>query len=53
MGWIIFGVIVVVVALLMVAMYNRLVGLRQRVGQSWSDVSVQLKQRHDCPSSEF
>ena len=47
MGGIIFGVIVVVVALLLVAMYNRLVGLRQRVGQSWSDVSVQLKQRHD------
>ena len=46
MGWIILGVIVVV-ALLMVAMYNRLVGLRQRVGQSWSDVSVQLKLRHD------
>lgn len=46
MGWIVLG-IVIVVALTMIAMYNRLVWLRQRVDQTWSDVTVQLKQRHD------
>jgi len=45
-GWIILGVIVVVVIYL-ISLYNRLVSLRQTVSQSWSDISVQLKQRHD------
>ncbi len=45
-GWIVLGVIVVV-ALYLVVIYNRLVSLRQTVDQSWSDISVQLKQRHD------
>ena len=27
--------------------YNRLVAMRQRVGQAFADVDVQLKQRHD------
>ncbi|KAB2864063.1 MAG: LemA family protein [Bauldia sp.] len=45
-GWIVLGVIVVI-ALYLVFIYNRLVSLRQTVGQSWSDISVQLKQRHD------
>ncbi|HZP20610.1 MAG TPA: LemA family protein [Bauldia sp.] len=45
-GWIILAVIVVVV-LLFIVIYNRLVGLRQRTSQSWSDISVQLKLRHD------
>jgi LemA protein len=45
-GWIILGVIVVV-ALFLIVIYNRLVSLRQTVNQSWSDVTVQLKQRHD------
>lgn len=45
-GWIILGVIVVVV-LILIVIYNRLVSLRQTVNQSWSDISVQLKQRHD------
>jgi LemA protein len=45
-GWTILGVIVAIV-LLMIVLYNRLVNLRQTVNQSWSDVSVQLKQRHD------
>src|SRR4051794_35437589 len=44
--WIVIGIIVVVV-LILVGIYNRLVGLRQRAGQAWSDISVQLKQRHD------
>ena len=45
-GWIIIGVLAVLV-LLLVTIYNRLVALRQRTSQSWSDISVQLKQRHD------
>ena len=45
-GWIILGVIVVI-ALFGITIYNRLVSLRQTVNQAWSDISVQLKQRHD------
>lgn len=45
-GWIILGVIVVI-ALIGIVIYNRLVSLRQTVNQAWSDISVQLKQRHD------
>ena len=45
-GWIILGIIVLAVVYL-VFLYNRLVALRQTVNQSWSDISVQLKQRHD------
>jgi LemA protein len=44
--WIVIGVIVVI-ALYLIVVYNRLVSLRQVVGQAWSDISVQLKQRHD------
>ncbi len=44
--WVIIGVIVVI-ALYLIIIYNRLVGLRQRASQAWSDISVQLKQRHD------
>src|SRR5215475_1858327 len=45
-GWIVLGVIVVIV-LWVISVYNRLVTLRQRVGQAFADVDVQLKQRHD------
>ena len=45
-GWVIIG-IVAVIALLLIVLYNRLVSLRQTVNQAWSDISVQLKQRHD------
>jgi len=45
-GWIVLGVIVVLV-LWMIMIYNQLVAMRQRVGQSFADVDVQLKQRHD------
>ena len=44
--WIVIGVIVVI-ALFAIVTYNRLVSLRQTVNQAWSDISVQLKQRHD------
>ena len=45
-GWIVLGIVVLIV-LFFIMTYNRLVGLRQVVGQAWSDISVQLKQRHD------
>ena len=38
-GWIVLGVIIMI--------YNQLVAMRQRVGQAFADVDVQLKQRHD------
>ena len=44
--WIILGVIVVLV-LFVITVYNGLVALRQRVNQSFADIDVQLKQRHD------
>ena len=44
--WIVLAVIVVV-ALFLIAMYNRLVTLRQRVREAWSDIDVQLKRRYD------
>jgi LemA protein len=45
-GWIVLAVIVVLV-LWIIAIYNRLVAMRQRVSQAFADVDVQLKQRHD------
>ena len=45
-GWIVLGVIVIIV-LFAFAAYNRLVALGQRVGQAFADIDVQLKQRHD------
>jgi LemA protein len=45
-AWIILGVIVALV-LIAITIYNGLVTLRQRVNQSFADVDVQLKQRHD------
>jgi LemA protein len=44
--WIVIGVIVVLV-LWIIMIYNSLVAMRQRVNQSFADVDVQLKQRHD------
>jgi LemA protein len=45
-GWIVIAVIVVLV-LWITMIYNQLVAMRQRVGQSFADIDVQLKQRHD------
>ena len=45
-GWIVLGVIVVLV-LWAISIYNSLVAMRQRVNQSFADIDVQLKQRHD------
>ncbi len=44
--WIVIGVVVVLV-LWIIMIYNSLVAMRQRVNQSFADVDVQLKQRHD------
>lgn len=44
--WVVLGVIAAAAAYI-VAIYNRLVALRQRVSQAFADIDVQLKQRHD------
>ncbi|MBM4421408.1 MAG: LemA family protein [Chloroflexi bacterium] len=38
---------IALVAIFLVGTYNRLVTLRQRVEESWSDIAIQLKRRHD------
>lgn len=45
-SWIILGVLVLI-ALLLIGMYNSLVQLRVRSDNAWSDIDVQLKRRHD------
>jgi LemA protein len=45
-GWIVLGVLVVL-AFWIFSVYNGLVAMRQRVDQSYADIDVQLKQRHD------
>jgi LemA protein len=44
--WIILGIIVALVVWIIV-IYNGLVAMRQRVNQSFADIDVQMKQRHD------
>jgi len=39
--------IAVVVFILVIGIYNGLVGLRNRAAAAWADVEVQLKRRHD------
>ncbi|TAK49899.1 MAG: LemA family protein [Xanthobacteraceae bacterium] len=45
-GWIVLGIIAVL-AFWVFGIYNRLVAMGQRVSQSFADIDVQLKQRHD------
>jgi len=45
-GWIVIGVIVVILVWVVMT-YNSMVAMRQRVGQAFADIDVQLKQRHD------
>jgi len=47
MAFIVLLVILVVVVLAVVSIYNRLVGLRVRSENAWSDIDVQLKRRAD------
>src|SRR3989337_2342536 len=44
--WLIIGIIVVIV-LWLIWTFNRLVTLRNRVKEAWSDIEVQLKRRYD------
>ena len=44
--WIVIGVIVLL-AIIVVAIYNSLVTLKVRVEEAWSDITVQLKRRLD------
>jgi LemA protein len=45
-GWIFLAVVAIVVVFAILT-YNRLVGLRQRSAEAWSDIDVQLKRRTD------
>jgi len=45
-GWILLAVIVVLVVAV-IAIYNRLVQLRNRVEAAWAQIDVQLKRRYD------
>jgi LemA protein len=44
--WIVIAIVVIVV-LAVIMIYNGLVAMRQRVNQSFADIDVQLRQRHD------
>lgn len=44
--WIIIGV-VAVIAIAIISTYNKLVRTKQRVSESFADINVQLKRRHD------
>ena len=46
-AFLIFVVVIIVVALYAVQIYNSLVRLRNRVKNAWSQIDVQLKRRHD------
>lgn len=43
----IFGAIIIIVGFWFIFTYNRLITLRNRVREAWSDIDVQLKRRHD------
>jgi LemA protein len=48
MVWAIVGVAIFIgLLIVLVAMYNRLVRLRNRVENSWAQIDVQLRRRHD------
>ncbi|MFC4291615.1 LemA family protein [Sphingorhabdus arenilitoris] len=44
--WIIITVLILA-AIMLIFIYNRLVGLRQNCKQGWADIDAQLRQRHD------
>lgn len=44
--WIVFGIIAVIV-LYVIFSYNRLIVLRNRIANAWSQIDVQLKRRND------
>jgi len=44
---IVFAVIFVVCLVIIIALYNTLVGLKNHVRESWADIDIQLKRRYD------
>ena len=46
MSWLI-GFIILIVVVYLISLYNRLVVLKNKVDNSWSQVDVQLKRRYD------
>ena len=46
MGWIVLGVVVVLV-LYVIVQYNALIRLRNRIESAWSQIDVQLQRRYD------
>lgn len=44
--WIVIGLVVLII-LWLVIVYNRLIGLKNRTAEAWSDINVQLKRRYD------
>src|SRR5438105_15825227 len=47
LGWLVVVAIIVIIVVFVALTYNRLVALRQRVREAFSDIDVQLKRRHD------
>lgn len=41
------GIIVAVLVLFVVVQYNKLIGMRLRVRESWANIDTELKRRHD------
>lgn len=40
-------IVIAVIVIAVIAMYNGLIRLKNRVDEAWSDIDVQLKRRHD------
>ena len=47
MEWLIILGVIVVLAIIVISVYNGMVTGRQEVRNSWSQIDVQLKRRHD------
>lgn len=45
--YVVFAVLVVILILFVVVQYNKLVGMRLRVRESWANIDTELKRRHD------
>ena len=47
MGWIIFGVIALILIIWFVGVYNKLISLKERVNNAWAQIDTQLVRRFD------
>src|SRR6201993_1937674 len=47
MGWVILGVVIVLLLIWLVFTYNGLIAARNRTQEAWSEIDVELKRRHD------